>query len=81
MVLDAFFRRASETFPIPVMLRALLERVFEPARLNDVGAELRLRFGQRAEHGDRAACIGGQLRRAPVVDAQHHQGGVESHRR
>ena len=35
MVLDAFFRRASETFPIPVMLRALLERVFEPARLND----------------------------------------------
>ena len=31
-----------------------------------------------AEHGDRAACIGGQLRRAPVVDAQHHQGGVES---
>ena len=43
-----------------------------------VGAELRLRFGQRAEHGDRAACIGGQLRRAPVVDAQHHQGGVES---
>ena len=34
--------------------------------------------GQRAEHGDRAACIGGQLRRAPVVDAQHHQGGVES---
>ena len=41
-------------------------------------AELRLRFGQRAEHGDRAACIGGQLRRAPVVDAQHHQGGVES---
>ena len=46
-----------------------------------VGAELRLRFRQRAEHGDRAACIGGQLRRAPVVDAQHHQGGVESHRR
>ena len=43
-----------------------------------VGAELRLRFGQRAEHGDRAACIRGQLRRAPVVDAQHHQGGVES---
>ena len=43
-----------------------------------VGAELRLRFRQRAEHGDRAACIGGQLRRAPVVDAQHHQGGVES---
>ncbi len=41
-------------------------------------AELRLRFGQRAEHGDRAACIRGQLRRAPVVDAQHHQGGVES---
>ena len=45
-----------------------------------VGAELRLRFGQRAVHGDRAACIRGQLRRAPVVDAQHHQGGVESHR-
>ena len=43
-----------------------------------LGAELRLRFGQRAEHGDRAACIRGQLRRAPVVDAQHHQGGVES---
>ena len=43
-----------------------------------LGAELRLRVGQRAEHGDRAACIGGQLRRAPVVDAQHHQGGVES---
>ena len=43
-----------------------------------VGAELRLRFGQRAVHGDRAACIRGQLRRAPVVDAQHHQGGVES---
>ena len=36
-----------------------------------VGAELRLRFRQRAEHGDRAACIGGQLRRAPV----HREGG------
>ena len=43
-----------------------------------VGAALRRRFRQRAEHGARAACIGGQLRRAPVVDAQHHQGGVES---
>ena len=34
MVLDAFFRRASETFPIPVMVRVLLERVLQPARLD-----------------------------------------------
>ena len=43
-----------------------------------VVAELGLRFRQRAEHGDRPARVGGQLRRAPVVDAPHHQGGVES---
>ena len=33
-----------------------------------VGAELRLRFGQRAEHGDRAACIRGQLHRQLAGD-------------
>ena len=34
MVLDAFFRRASEKFPIPMMLRVLLERVLQPERLD-----------------------------------------------
>ena len=34
MVLDVFFRRASEQFPIPTMLRVLLERVLEPERLD-----------------------------------------------
>ena len=37
------------------------------------------RFGLRAVHGDREACIGGQLRTSTwYVDAQHHLGGVES---
>ena len=35
MVLDAFVRRASEVFPIPVMVRVLLERVLQPARLDE----------------------------------------------
>ena len=34
MVLDAFFRRASEKFPIPMMLRVLLERVLQPERVD-----------------------------------------------
>ena len=34
MVVEELFRRASETFPIPVMLRVLLGRVFQPARLD-----------------------------------------------
>ena len=35
MVLDAFFRRASEVFPIPVMVRVLLDRVLQPERLDE----------------------------------------------
>ena len=35
MVLDAFFRRASERLPIPMMLRVLLERVLRRERLDE----------------------------------------------
>ena len=74
MVLDAFFRRASETFPIPVMLRALLERVFEPARLNDwwvrlffVGGRISLCGGEAGGNWIRHGVVREQ-RRGPVAD-------------